>query len=381
MKILLVDLFFFIVSLILWVIGYLKMHSWLWPLRIHKRYQIQRRVLLGACFWSFFMVSIALFLAIILLNILNLQMEINKLIRSPGILYALIALFFTVYAFLNTLIIQQRQRQEIGSFSQLLDELCEKFREWDNMNDEEKKKKFFFIVDYTPAIGSISEPKQYCRFANRLLNITRSSVQTKVVCYPKDLIAHFHKQLRVSPSQTIREGRTIQQEVDWIINDLEGERGNEQVPDAVWRINRIGPLHLIVTPDVVYQFVVIPEFNGTKNKVIGFRSEDTFVIEFFKQTYSDYESEAVTPSCQRKSTSEIELTFRTQQEGVKTIEVYISKSDKVNVSEGNTPLTCTWNKPCIKNDQLIKDAKFLKVVLVKENNARSVPSKLVEIFS
>jgi hypothetical protein len=159
-----VAIFLFALSLTIFLLGCFKTRSCKWPLKVHRKFQIQRRVILGAIFWSSFSISISIFSSLIILDLFNLHLELNRLTISSSIPYALIALFFSIYAFLNTLIIQQRQRQEIGSFSQLLDELCEKFDQWDKLQAEEKKKKFFFMVDYTPAIGSISERKKYNNF-------------------------------------------------------------------------------------------------------------------------------------------------------------------------------------------------------------------------
>jgi hypothetical protein len=240
------------------------------------------------------------------------------------------------------------------------------------------------MVEYTPALGSISEQKRYCDFAKKLWSISRSSIQVRVVCYPDDLIVQFHEHLRVSRNKQIREGRTILEEVRWLIGDLDGARDvPSESADSVWRSNKIGPLHLIVTPDIVYQYVVIPEFNGTKNKLIGFKSEDAFVIEFFKQTYFDFESEAVTPLCTRISDDKIELTFPTEQERIKELELYLSDSENVIVSDETLSFKQEVTNPTIKSILIKHDnlgnAKYLKVVLVKNNGAKSQPSKLVTI--
>jgi hypothetical protein len=367
-----------VLSIGVFVFGWVSNGSPLWPFLIHRRFQ--RWVPWGAFFWSFSLLPISTFL---LYEILKPQFNINQLLTSPGIFYASIALFLSIYTFLNTLIINRRQREEIGSFSQLLDDLIGKFNEWKNLTSEEKRKKFLYMVAYAPAIGSISEPEKYSQFALDFHPVTHGPIQVKVVCYPNDLIYDFHKKLGVLPTKIISEGRTIQQEVDRMISDLQGERNG--VPDAVWRSNKIGPLQLIVTPDVAYQFVVIPEFNGTKNKIMGFRSEDVSVIEFLKQTYFDFESEAITPTCRRIGPEQISLSFNPPQENIKQIDVYISESEQVNVDKIAKPITYSWDKPLEILDEIeisnprLKDARFLKVVLFKGNGANSKPSKRVSI--
>jgi hypothetical protein len=73
-------------------------------------------------------------------DLFNIKFDTTKLTTSSSLPYALFALFFSIYAFLNTLIIQQRQRQQVGSFAQLLDELYKKFDQWEHLNEDEKNK-------------------------------------------------------------------------------------------------------------------------------------------------------------------------------------------------------------------------------------------------
>jgi hypothetical protein len=206
----------------------------------------------------------------------------------------------------------------------------------------------------------------------------------RIICYPNDLIDKFHQHLKVPSDLIIRNGNTISQEVNNLINVIDGKRSGDLTPDAVWRSNKIGPLHLIVTPDIVYQYVVMPEFNGTKNKIIGFKSEDAFVIEFLKQTYFDYESDAVTPICERLDKNKIKLIFDPFQENIKQMEIYLSETDNVIVSDEVPKLTLEFDNSITLQEKEIngvnlENAKFLKLVLIKGNGAKSQPSKLVRI--
>ncbi len=377
-----------VVASLLYAVFLLRTRDVGWLLHPHRRYRSDNVIMVAAAsFWSLAGVSVCVGIALLVLRPFSAHAE--KLLLSPGFLYYPLALVFAVFTFLNTLILRRVEEERIGSFADLLVALTDELRRI-NESQQHREEEFFYMVDYTPAVGSISlrgvqgqetvQPILYRNYETLLKTVSDTEARVEIVCLTATGVAQFHRDLR-APDQ-------LNQSVEDLIRNIEQiTTADSHTPgtglDAVWRTTNIGPSHIVVTPRVAFQYVVVPELNGARNRVFGLRTEDKFLIEFLRRTFEDYVRRSITPAPVIDGGA-VRLRFEPQC-GIAKVRVFLSQTETFSPDPTKPYHEFCW--PTATDDlptltlcaDVIGLNRYLKVVLVKINGATSLPSHCVRI--
>jgi hypothetical protein len=117
-----------------------------------------------------------------------------NLIHSEGIIISSVIIVFSVYTFLNTLILKNKELK-IETLEQLFDYLNGKLSD-SNKNWKNISSKFYYIFDFTAATGHYSDKKRFTEYAFYLRHfLIRENVTFKSIIYTKDKILEYFRDL------------------------------------------------------------------------------------------------------------------------------------------------------------------------------------------
>lgn len=321
----------------------------------------------SSTFWSSMITGLSMLIALPVVG--NSVNDKTDIIASPGFFYAMIALWFAVFTFLNTLFLVAAHQLKIASFEHLLEELELIFTRWEHeytATDVSKQltfKRALQIVDYTPLIGSVTLGETnpiYLRFRERLERIAREKkYELRVVCYDDDDIKQFHEGL-AAPSELTRSVTTTIAKLESTVVATTPPNVDYHPNIAVWRSNKIGSSHIIIAGDTAFQFIVKPTRDGEVNEIMGTKTQDVFMLDFLKKTYDDHESDAIYPKCDYRDTQSIVLKIDRQT----NIDKVTIKWEGIHAPPLEVPYDDASHSAKIPNDK-ISSASF-RIKLVKK---------------
>lgn len=364
--------------------GRYKTGSWTWLLKVHNRYR--GLAWQGSTVLASLIVCISIWTAWVFLHPSGPYSD--SLISSTGYLYSVVTAIFMFWSFYNTMILRVSQEARVADIPQLLHEATRAINEVvSGLQDEKEKKEisYFYMLDYAPGLGIRYATTADERFRLALHNLFHEpgikDARIEAVFYPDDQVEAFHRNLGATATEI--------DTVLYAIRDMDEITGCN---GAVWRTRDIGSLHCIVMNHLVLQYVVIPETNGARSKAIGIKSEDVFLISFFKEMIEGTIRACITPSACEFNGADYVLKLQEQQH-IKKVQIFLSKdnnfsvSPDINVAQQQAkqlhPLEKDW--PTTNPLQIslspaeVGDNKYLKIILIKNNNMLSLPSNSVSI--
>jgi hypothetical protein len=393
----------FIILFVLWLIGFLHLKK---VGRGAKEYSD----LLWWVHWGRFSGTLIIFLTSVIVAIVSVvslmlltfvgtkcidkEITLVKLLVSPGILVVILTMVFTITTLVNTLIVKQREElKDIDEFGEFLEELTKCFKRYIG-----KKGSYIYIADFTPCIGSITlglNNQDYKEYRRTLIGASESACNVILITYDDDSIDDFHKKMQVENVQQynehVKETIKLIEEPQYVER---GEQRDKEKVDETWKNNTIGPLHLIVTLNEAYQYVVLPEPNGKKNTVAVIKRKEAFHISILRRSFEDMLADSITPRVNLDNTTDsLNLHFTPQDNilkalcflgnnpsfnigdsGVRTLD---SDKSEITIIKNNTSSFCIVipdiTSKCSNN------LKYLRVKLIKKSEIQSRPSKVVKI--
>jgi hypothetical protein len=306
----------------------------------------------------------------------------DSLITSSGFIYSITAAIFTVWAFLNTMILRSSQEERIVDIPHLLVEATAAINKTVKDLRDNKDVRCFYMLDYAPGIGIRYATAEDDRFRNALESLFRdpgaSGIRVEAVFYTDEFVESFHRNIGATDREI-----TIVKDTIYDLDNPVHSKG------AIWTSTNIGALHCMLVDNIVFQYIVIPEQNGTKSKAIGVRSEDVFLISFLKEMVEGTIRTIITPKCRLQEPDFI-LDLPSQP-NISKVSIYLSFNEKFHVPyssddkpapdvlhiERDWPVTTPYQLQLTRQE--IQDNRYLKIVMIKKNGVRSLASNTVEI--
>lgn len=332
-----------------------------WVFVLWKTYRFSDYLPWISAAWAGFLTASSMFVASWIFK----RTETTDIISSPGFIYAVVALWFVWWTFLNTLVLIKQQNQKISGFKLFLSEVKSILENWQH-NANGKKTKELFLVDYSPFIGNITIPntQEYKQFKEELEGIANkdtSNIELRIICFNTIKTTEYFERMNCNDDNT---------ETD-ILNLEVHTRENKNI--AIWRTSEISPFHFIIAENIGYQYTIKPTRNGGINELMGSHTEDVFMIEFLKETYREMESIIATPDKHFDYSNDdfILLHFLEPQINIKEVNIIWGTSGKdLNKSTIDYDVSDNIKLPNSK----LRSAVF-RIELVKLNGMLSYPSK------